>query len=486
MKFVIIPALLLSFAVVAQTPRPLPQIGAPAELSSGEYAEGTVTRMTAEDVAQFLPWAQNARNQLTRSLNQARNLPLRERPAHIERAVRAVVERSGGRQYQMFLRFALNRGMLLVDELERNVNMNEIGSQESALDLLQKAIEVGLEFYESDLAFQERAQSGETAIVLPYAQFGVAFMQKMYPGVVNVLDAGAQYRLLFKLIEMTNWDLSRDAQAARYAETIVETYEMTVDLPEQPSQDDRANMRMIRRLNGLKIVSPRPDQAAPVAVTTGPSVAVAEQPAAPRVAEQPRAEAPRLVAGQMAYDAVSDVVRVIQAITPHNVIFTDGYNRVRTSVFPLVNSRDDGVTVGENAYDSVSQVVRRVRYITSNGTVIFTDGYTRIAGHVHVLIQSRDGYSVGGQAYDSVSQVVRRVGFISASGDVIFTDGYNRPARTVFRLVQSLGDIRIRVNRNAYDAVSQVIRRVRFISSNGTVIFSDGYIRTIGNVQAIE
>jgi hypothetical protein len=31
-----------------------------------------------------------------------------------------------------------------------------------------------------------------------------------------------------------------------------------------------------------------------------------------------------------------------------------------------------------------------------------------------------------------------------------------------------------------------VIRRVRFISSNGTVIFSDGYIRTIGNVQAIE
>jgi hypothetical protein len=270
MKLAIFP-LILSFATFAQT-RELPQIPVPADLSSGAYAEGTVTRLSAEEVAGFIPWAQNARNQLNRAVTQARSLPLRERPAHIERAVRAVVDRSDGRQYQMFLRFALNRGMLLVDELERNVNMNEIGSQENALDLLTNAITVGLEFYESDLAFQQRAQSGDSAVALSYAGFGAAFMRAMYPSVVNVLDAGAQYRLLYKLIEMVNWDLSRDAGAAQFAETIVEAYEMTVDLPEQASTDDRTNLRLIRRLNGLRIVAPQPDVGAPVAATSAPSI----------------------------------------------------------------------------------------------------------------------------------------------------------------------------------------------------------------------
>jgi len=147
--------------------------------------------------------------------------------------------------------------MLLVDELERHVNMNEIGAQENLLDILDKSIKVGLDFYESDLSFQERAQSGDSSVTLPYARFGVAFMQAMYPAIVNVLDAGAQYRLLYKLVEMVNWDLSRDSHAAQYAETIVDAYDTTTAMPEQPLADDRANLRLIRMLNGLRIINPR-------------------------------------------------------------------------------------------------------------------------------------------------------------------------------------------------------------------------------------
>lgn len=246
----------LSFAAVAQTIE-LPRVNVPQELTSGEFAEGTITRLSAAEVAEFLPWAQNSRNQLNRALTQARALPLRERLPHIERAVRAVVARSGSRQYQMLMRFSLNRGLLLVDELERHVDMSLIGSQESALDLLQRSITVALSFYESDLTFQQRAQSGDDAVTIPHAQFGTAFMQGLYPGVVNVLDATAQYRLLYKLIEMVNWDLSRDAEAPRYAEAIVEAYEMGQDLPEQPATDDRANLRLIRRLNSLRIINLR-------------------------------------------------------------------------------------------------------------------------------------------------------------------------------------------------------------------------------------
>lgn len=242
----------LSFAALAAD---LPRVQAPPELTTGEFAEGTLTRLSSDEVAEFLPWAQNARNQLQRAIRQAQSMPLRDRLPHIERAVKTVVARSGDRQYQAQMRFALNRGLLLVDELEKNMNMNDVGSQENALDLLQRSIAVGLSFYESDLTFQQRAQSGQTTTVIPYAAFGSAFMQSMYPGVVNVLDATAQYRLLYKLIEMVNWDLSRDANAPRYAEAIVEAFEMGQDLPEVPDRDDKANLRLIRRLNSLKIIS---------------------------------------------------------------------------------------------------------------------------------------------------------------------------------------------------------------------------------------
>jgi hypothetical protein len=254
MKKLIIPMLLsLSFSAFADLS--LPQISAPDELVRGDFAEGTITQISPAEIAEFLPWAQNAKNQLTRALNTARTLPLRDRRTHIERSIRSVVNRSGDRQYQMFMRFSLNRGLLLVSEMTKTMDMTDIGANESALDILQRSIEVALSFYESDLSFQNRAQNGNTTTVLSYAQFATSFKNSLYAGVINVLDAKAQYRLLYKLIEMVNWDLSRDAHANNHAESIVEAYELLQDLHPEPVEDDRLNLRYIRRLNSLKLLS---------------------------------------------------------------------------------------------------------------------------------------------------------------------------------------------------------------------------------------
>ncbi|MCE3011978.1 MAG: hypothetical protein LW878_02835, partial [Proteobacteria bacterium] len=85
MKKLIIPMLLsLSFSAFADLS--LPQISAPDELVRGDFAEGTITQISSAEIAEFLPWAQNAKNQLTRALNTARTLPLRDRRTHIERS----------------------------------------------------------------------------------------------------------------------------------------------------------------------------------------------------------------------------------------------------------------------------------------------------------------------------------------------------------------------------------------------------------------
>ena len=254
MKKLIIPMLLsLSFSVFADAN--LPQVSAPEELVRGDFAEGTITQISPAEIAEFLPWAQNAKNQLTRALQTARTLPLRDRRTHIERSIRSVVNRSGDRQYQMFMRFSLNRGLLLVSEMSKVMDMTAIGAQESALDILQRSIEVALGFYESDLSFQNRAANGNATTALSYAQFALNFKNSLYAGVINVLDAKAQYRLLYKLVEMVNWDLSRDAHAPNYADSIVEAYELQQDLYPEPVEDDRLNLRYIRRLNSLKILT---------------------------------------------------------------------------------------------------------------------------------------------------------------------------------------------------------------------------------------
>lgn len=232
----------------------IPQVQVPEELVSGDFSEGTRTRLSQNDVTQFYPWLQNSQYELDKAAKDIKTMPLRARLPHLEQAVRNAVMLSGTRQYQVFMRFALNRGLLLVDELRRHSNMNALGAQENALDILNRAITVGLAFYESDLAFQQRAQRGDDAIVMVHARFGVAFMSTLQPGILNVLDATAQYRLIYKLVEMTNWDLSRDQDAIRYADTIVEAHNFMTGINENPASTDQQNLVMIREINRLKIM----------------------------------------------------------------------------------------------------------------------------------------------------------------------------------------------------------------------------------------
>ncbi len=120
MKNLFLSSLILStsLAAFAQT-KYLPEVQAPRELVSGIYSEGTVTRLNQTDIAGFVPWAQNAQNILTKVLKDSKTLSISRRLPKIENAIRSVVQNSGSKNYQMFMRFALNRGLLLSEELNR-------------------------------------------------------------------------------------------------------------------------------------------------------------------------------------------------------------------------------------------------------------------------------------------------------------------------------------------------------------------------------
>ncbi len=246
----------LAFSSFAKENRPLPQVQPPRELVEvgSEYAEGTITQLTASDVAIFVPFAQNAQNVLTKAMKDIDTMPIEQQVRHLSTVIKSVVKRSGEKSYQMLMRFALNRGLFLVSELMREADVNDVGVLENALDLQVRSIRLALSVHESDLSYQRRAATGSTSTSIGYAAFAMNFAQNMLPGVMNVFDATAQYRLFYKSLEMINWDLSRDEAALDYSDAIIEIYDTLQMLEENAGSDDFETILNIRKLHGLRDV----------------------------------------------------------------------------------------------------------------------------------------------------------------------------------------------------------------------------------------
>lgn len=226
-----------------------PGVARPDSLSRGEFTEGTLTRLDPEDVEHLVPWARNAKALLEGAQREARGLPLNQRAALLDERIRVVVRESGGRQYQTLMRFALNRGLLLAEDL-RTRTAGQIGAHEGVIDVLHRSIDVALAFYQSDLDFQQNGQ-----MEVPYASFAVVFLQSLNLSVNNVLDASAQYRLLYLIVEMANWDLSRDTAATSHATIITDTVDVLRKLPTSPRRSAQDNLGLIRQLRSLNIFS---------------------------------------------------------------------------------------------------------------------------------------------------------------------------------------------------------------------------------------
>ena len=243
---------LMSFA---QAKPRLPHVQPPRELVevSSEFSEGTQTNLSHKDIEVFLPWAQNAERTLKKALSDIKTLPISEQIRHLDNVMKFVVRQSVTKNYQTFMRFSLNRALLLVQELQRFASTSELGISENILDIQIRSINVAISFFESDLAFQKRTHAGNNTVELSYAKFGLTFAHEMTTATNSVFNAPAQYRLLYKIYEILNWDLSRDSEALNYSEQIVEFYN-TLNLldSENPSNSERDNLNKIRKLSVLQ------------------------------------------------------------------------------------------------------------------------------------------------------------------------------------------------------------------------------------------
>ena len=234
---------------LAQTnEKKLPDVKKPAELSSGEFEEGTLVSLTEDEVETFEVWAINLESLLYQSLKDSMNKPINERVEFIENEIKNIVRSSGKKKYQTLMRFALNRGMLLNKILLDESDINVRGTVENQIDILVKSIDIAREFYQSDLDFHMQVQSLDDPVQIQYAQFGLRFARKMFFAAINIFDASAQYRVLYKILEMLNWDIVQDSHSILYSEVIIDIYRLLESFDEMNVIDDQLNLKRVRQM----------------------------------------------------------------------------------------------------------------------------------------------------------------------------------------------------------------------------------------------
>lgn len=214
----------------------LPVIPKPADLSGGDYSEGTITHVSPADINNFIPWAQNARKALLDALEQSHRLPREQRIDFLISEMKAVVDASGAKQYQSLMRFSLNRGLLLVDVLRAEANCRDFGIMQNQIDILNRAINQAILAYESDMKFQQHATEMDASPDIDYVKFGSMISFSFLESAKNIFDVSAQYQVMRKVFEMLDWDLSQDKDAKLYAESIVEIYRVLQRIPVRPNE----------------------------------------------------------------------------------------------------------------------------------------------------------------------------------------------------------------------------------------------------------
>lgn len=316
---------ILTFAFILSTglnafAKPLPPVPAPRELSDvgSEFSEGTITRLSAEDVDLFIPYVQNAHSVLTKALVDIESMTVQQQVKHLSVVIKNVVKNSGQKNYQTFMRFSLNRTLFLVQELVRESDWATPGTVENVLNIQVKGIQLALKFYESDLAYQRKVNQGQDSVVLNHAAFAIDFAKTMLTASQSVLDASAQYRLLYKILEMINWDLSRDQNAVEFSDTIVEIYNTLFSLDENPMGNDLDSVQNIRRLNVL------------IASVEQASIVVSEESARRQQEREKEAVRSRfpLKVGQEVYNTSDNIMlsAIVHEIRGDNVILKYKYS----------------------------------------------------------------------------------------------------------------------------------------------------------------
>lgn len=205
----VLSSLTFSFAVYAEEVT-IPVIQKPSVLQ-----EGTQRELTEAQVAELLPWAKNSRIFLKDLKNSLQGLSSADKLERLETGIATVVTESAPKNSELFMRYILNRSLVVNNILKAEMAGDEVGSIDTKLRVLSLSIDMAVKYYDKDMEVISKKMSA------PFIEFGIEYFNFLTEVNKSVFDASASYNIQRTAMEWLQWDLYRDLNNQQMASQIV-------------------------------------------------------------------------------------------------------------------------------------------------------------------------------------------------------------------------------------------------------------------------
>lgn len=191
------------------------EMNIPVVSSPSALQEGTQRELTAEQIAELLPWAKDSKIFLNDLLDQVHTLPMDQKIERLIDGIKQVVLESAPKHSELIMRYALNRALVVNDILSQEMQDGVVGTADAKFRVLNLSINLAIKYHDSDLA------NLTNRTTLPYAAFGLEYFNFLHELNKSIFDASAQYNIERTALEFLQWDLYRDINNTSYAPQIL-------------------------------------------------------------------------------------------------------------------------------------------------------------------------------------------------------------------------------------------------------------------------
>lgn len=242
LKMSIFSTLLLSFTFSSLQAEDIkiPTIQKPALLQ-----EGVQRVLTQEQVNELLPWAKDSKIFLIDLLAALEGLNSEDKVSRLLEGIDQVVRDSGGKNSEMFMRYVLNRAVVIHGLLNKEIDSSAVGSLDAKIALLTNSIKMAIRYYDVDVKYLQTSSSA------PYASFGKDYFIFLKQLNKSIVDASAQYTIERTALEFLQWDLYRDINNKAAASKIVKINNGLKLYPADKKMKDSQYLVNIRQMKAL-------------------------------------------------------------------------------------------------------------------------------------------------------------------------------------------------------------------------------------------
>jgi hypothetical protein len=217
--------------------------------NTSEIREGTKVEMSDSEVAELKQWIQNAKYALEQLQENFRLLSLDEKLNLVRSEFDRIVNESGAKANELYVRYILNRALLVSDIVGPNPGAQE---KESLLGLYVESIELAQKHYVDDAAYLDAIGRGvaPSKDLKHIAVFGVEYADRLLAYSQTFLDPRVEYKLTRTALGLLGNDLNsaRNLDRAYFTQEIIKIQQLLKVFPQERKQDTRAVMQDIRRL----------------------------------------------------------------------------------------------------------------------------------------------------------------------------------------------------------------------------------------------